>query len=750
MADPRKGISVRRKLTGFLLLAALSFALWTQTSTSQTAPSATLTLHDVSSTHQSLAGVDLSANTEVVGLRVWANGDSITWSLGYALPASWEIVESYESGGYSFIYARTNSPADGVREGHVLTAVYTATDSLVLLNAAPSECFAQYFYGGYRTNMTTSVAGSLEASAVPGVTFTLHPVSPYHSMLAGIDVSAPSDTVIMAFSVTIDEPLVASLTTGLPTPWYLADTVITDASTTTISASVADPDSGIYSGHLIDVAEYTGADTILITASTATWSDSSGTTVFTFATTNAGSHFASTDSMKTAPPTTSMIGPGRDFGKSFIYPASIPDTIVQEWGALGHTLGAPVYWSGNRVITAMGNDTEDPDSTFIACRVDSTGALSWKIALPDTAVAGYSWPVAVADSIIYGMRLSGETTENAIFAIRRSTGAVKWASATEKIVARSRRGPQPFTILSDGDIVAHDWQDASAPALVRLDHPDGSIVWSTILETNVVGTDTLDSDKKLATSLYYYNGTPYILAVGVDSRLNIVNATTGAWVDSTSVPTNVDTEIFLASNAAFCGQLTPPVVTLTTPYYSPSSSSSFAFYAGYLNGTSWTSLVSDWQTGTSRAPYTVASFIQAGYDSLLHGPIIARPGSTVLTYDIGRDVTNKSIAKQSSQSSESSIQLHVDSSQRAVLFEPETGLMQMFKSVIAVTDSAGYYAHRKWLLDFDPSPYARPWIGVGRRIYLNASGRMASYEQRKPGTTPPGGRHGKETDVYEP
>jgi len=345
------------------------------------------------------------------------------------------------------------------------------------------------------------------------------------------------------------------------------------------------------------------------------------------------------------------------------------------------------------------------------------------------------------------MRLNSTTTENAIWALRLTTGAVVWTSASEHLVGRTREGYQPFTLMSDGDIIAHDWADASAPALVRIDAADGSIGWSVTIPTNVVGADTLDSDKKLATTSYNYNGTEYVVAVGRNSKLNIFNAATGAFVDSTNAPSNVDTEIFLSSNAAFCDTLTPPVIVMTTTYYDPASTATFAWYAGYFNGMTWTPLVDDWQTTTAHAEHSSLGFVSAGYDSLLHGPIVLHPGLSagrVLAYDLGRDVTNKSIATR--PLNYANFQSLADTLQQALTLEPEAGLMQMFKSAVAVTDSAAYFSYPKWKRTFDPSPYAIAWI-EGRRIFLNAAGALYSYEQRVPGTNPPARQHGSKQEI---
>jgi hypothetical protein len=161
-------------------------------------------------------------------------------------------------------------------------------------------------------------------------------------------------------------------------------------------------------------------------------------------------------------------------------------------------------------------------------------------------------------------------------------------------------------------------------------------------------------------------------------------------------------------------------------------------------------LVDDWQTTSANAEHSTIGFVTSGYDSLLHGPIVVHPGLSsgrVLGYDLGRDLTNKSLATRPLDAA--NFQSLADTLQQVVLVEPEAGVMQMFKSAVAVTDSAGYYAYPKWRRTFESSPYAIVWA-EGRRIFLNAAGVLVGYEQRVPGTIPPGRQHGSQEEVVEP
>ncbi len=155
-----------------------------------------------------------------------------------------------------------------------------------------------------------------------------------------------------------------------------------------------------------------------------------------------------------------------------------PDDATLRWTYNDPCLFAgPIYTDGDYAAMMRFNTI---DFSPIVCLDVNTGAELWSVDLPGPSTR--SLPVGFRDGQIYALGFQ-ETNNDTLYALDPADGSILWIAETglkQGIIASA-------AFANNGDLIVNAKDPNGSYLLTRLDHTDGSIVWTTPRVCAVIG-----------------------------------------------------------------------------------------------------------------------------------------------------------------------------------------------------------------------------------------------------------------------
>ncbi len=142
-----------------------------------------------------------------------------------------------------------------------------------------------------------------------------------------------------------------------------------------------------------------------------------------------------------------------------LWQGSLPGIVAQQ----------AVIGEGLAIMPRIASFTIPTGTTIVAHDLE-TGAIAWQVQLPFNDPNEWrSRVLAIRDGRVYASRTGGEVNPAKLYALDPADGSVLWASA-DLIEERTTESP---AFAANGDLIVGNFT-----SVVRIDHTDGSTVWS--------------------------------------------------------------------------------------------------------------------------------------------------------------------------------------------------------------------------------------------------------------------------------